>query len=102
MQEANDKFKDNKNIEFLFVNTWERVDNKIENAAKFIKENDYDLTVLMDLDNEVISKYKVTGIPTKFIVGPDQNIKFMSVGFAGTNEELVVELSSMIELASSK
>jgi thiol-disulfide isomerase/thioredoxin len=102
MQEANDKFKDNKNIEFLFVNTWERVDNKIENAAKFIKDNDYDLTVLMDLDNEVISKYKVTGIPTKFIVGPDQNIKFMSVGFAGTNEELVVELSSMIELASSK
>ena len=98
MQEANDKFKDDKSVEFLFVNSWERVENKLENANKFIKDNDYNLTVLMDVENEVISKFKVTGIPTKFIIGPDQNIRFRSVGFAGTNEELVNELSIMIEL----
>ncbi len=102
MQEANDKFKDDDNIQFLFVNAWERVDNKVENATKFIKDNGYNLKVLMDVDNEVISKFKVTGIPTKFIIGPDQNIKFKSVGFGGTNEELVVELSAMIKLASGK
>ena len=102
MQLANDKFKDNPNVVFLFVNTWERVDNKIENAKKFIRDNNYNLTVLMDVDNEVISKYKVTGIPTKFIIGPNQNIKFKSVGFEGTKEELVDELSEMIKLANNK
>ena len=98
MQEANDKFKDDNNVEFLFVNSWERVENKLDNAKKFIKDNGYNLTVLMDVKNEAISKFKVTGIPTKFIIGPDQNIKFKSVGFAGTNEELVNELTIMIDL----
>lgn len=101
MQEANDKYKDDKSVEFLFINSWERVDNKLENAKKFIKDNGYNLTVLMDIKNDAISKFKVTGIPTKFIVGPDQNIKFKSVGFAGTNEELVIELSAMISLAKN-
>ncbi|MDA3860915.1 MAG: TlpA disulfide reductase family protein, partial [Melioribacteraceae bacterium] len=102
MQEANNKFNDDKNVEFLFINSWERVENKLENAKKFINENGYKLTVLMDVNNEVISNFKVSGIPTKFIVGPDQKIKFKSVGFAGTNEELVQELSAMIDLAREK
>jgi len=101
MQEANDKYNDNPNVEFLFINSWERVENKLENAKKFIDENGYNLTVLMDSKNKVISKFKVTGIPTKFIIGPDQNIKFKSVGFAGTNEELVQELSVMISLLNN-
>ncbi len=102
MQEANDKFKDNDIVEFLFVNSWERVDNKLENAKNFISKNGYKLTVLMDVNNDVISKFKVSGIPTKFIIGADQNIKFKSVGFDGTNEELVNEVSVMIKLAQGE
>jgi peroxiredoxin len=98
MQEANNKYINDPNVEFLFINTWERVDDKVKNANLFIKGNRYNLNVLMDINNEVVTKFKVTGIPTKFIIGPDQKIKFKSVGFAGTNEELVKELSAMISL----
>ena len=49
--------------------------------------------------NEVITKYKVEGIPTKFIIGPDQNIKFKSVGFSGNVDQMVKEIQMMIDLA---
>jgi hypothetical protein len=54
---------------------------------------------LLDLNNDVITKYKVQGIPTKFIIGPDQNIKFTSVGFGGNVDQMIKEIEMMIELA---
>jgi len=99
MQMAVEKYKDDDSIVFLFVNTWERVDNKEENARNFIKENKYNFHVLLDLENSVVTKYKVQGIPTKFIIGPDQNIKFTSVGFSGNVDQMVKEIGMMIDLA---
>jgi len=102
MQKANNKFANDDNVQFLFINAWEDVDNKFQNAKDFITANNYKLNVLIDEKDEVINKFKVTGIPTKFVIGPDQNIKFKSVGFSGTNDELIKELSAMIKLASDK
>ena len=99
LAEAVNKYKDDESVAFLFVNAWERVDNKEENARNFIKENDYPFYVLLDINNDVITKYKVQGIPTKFIIGPDQNIKFTSVGFSGNVDQMVKEIEMMIELA---
>jgi len=97
MQQALDKFGGD-DVEFLFINTWENVPDKKDNADKFIKENKYSFNVLLDLDNKVIESYKVQGIPTKFIVGKDGSIKFKSVGFGGSSEELVNELGAMISM----
>lgn len=52
----------------------------------------------MDMENKVVSDYKVSGIPTKFIIGPDQKIRFTAVGYGGNNDELVEELKTMIQL----
>ncbi len=98
MQKALNKYADNDNVKFLFVNTWERVDNKLENAQNFIKQNNYTFRVLMDEKNEVITKYKVSGIPTKFIIGKDGNIKFVAVGFSGNADQMVDEISTMISM----
>lgn len=98
MQQAVNKFADDKEVNFLFVNTWERVDDKIKNASDFIKKNNYTFHVLMDSENKVITDYKVTGIPTKFIIDKEQNIRFISIGYEGTPEGLVEELSVMIEM----
>lgn len=101
MQKAVEKFANNPNIIFLFVNTWENnVDDKKKNAEDFIKKNSYTFHVLLDNDNKVIESYKVNGIPTKFIIDKDGNIRFKSVGFVGSAGGLIEELSSMIELAS--
>ena len=98
MKKAMEKFNDDPTVKFLFINSWERVDNKIENAKKFIAKNNYPFHVLLDDKNEVIEKYKVSGIPTKFIIDGNGNIRFKSVGFQGTDDQLVEELSAMISM----
>ena len=98
MKKAVEKFSDVPTVKFLFVNSWERVGDKKENAEKFITKNDYPFHVLLDDKNEVIEKFKVSGIPTKFVVDGNGNIRFMSVGFQGTEDQLVEELSIMISM----
>ena len=98
MQKAVEKYKDDPNVQFLFVNTWERVDDVKQNAIDFIKKNNYPFHVLLDDKSEVIEKYKVSGIPTKFIVDKNSNIRFMEVGYSGSEDQLVKELSLMISL----
>ena len=98
MKMAVEKFKDNPNVIFLFVNTWERVNDKKKNAADFVKKNNYPFEVLLDKENKVVANYNVTGIPTKFIIDKNGNIRFKSVGFSGKDDELVEELSTVIAL----
>src|SRR5690606_28583415 len=100
MKKMQEKYKDDPGVKFLFVNTWQTEDNKEKNAGDFVKKNKYEaFHVLMDNENKVVSEYDVSGIPTKFIIGKDGNIKFMSVGFNG-EEHLYKELPAMIELAN--
>jgi hypothetical protein len=52
----------------------------------------------MDEENKVIELFKVSGIPTKFIIDGEGNIRFKSVGFPGTDEQLVDEMDMMISM----
>lgn len=100
MNKALANFKDDANVKFLFIDTWETVDNKLTNAKDFMKEKKYpDFHVLMDNEDKVVSDFKVGGIPTKFVVDANGNIRFKAVGFNGNDDELVDELTTMIELA---
>ncbi len=99
MQKAVDKYKEDPNVKFLFVNTWEQVDDKKKNAGDFIEKNKYSFDVLLDNENKVVTDFKVDGIPTKFIIGADGKVRFKSVGFSGSDDKLVEELSVMIDLA---
>lgn len=98
MKKAVEKYSNNKNVEFLFVNSWERVNNKKENAQQFLAKTKYPFHVLLDDQNEVIAKYKVSGIPTKFIIDKNGNIRFMNVGFSGNTDQMVDEISTMISM----
>lgn len=98
MQQAVDKYSGNDDVKFLFINSWERVDNKKQNAEDFIKKNNYSFHVLMDEENKVITDFKVSGIPTKFIIDKNGNIRFISIGYEGTPESMVEEISAMIEM----
>lgn len=99
MQKAVDKFADRDDVEFVFVDTWERVDDKEKNAADFIASKGYTFNVLMDNENKVVADFGVSGIPTKFVIDRKGNIRFRSSGFNGNDDELVKELSLMIETA---
>ncbi|MBU3821163.1 TlpA family protein disulfide reductase [Flavobacteriaceae bacterium XHP0103] len=111
MQVAVNKYKDNPNVAFLFIDTWENgtTEENNKNVVKFIKDNKYSFNVLFDTKTsdeasspyKVVEDYKVSGIPTKFIIGPDGRIKFKSVGFGGSVDGLVNELDHMIEFTQS-
>ncbi|HMR83208.1 MAG TPA: TlpA disulfide reductase family protein [Niabella sp.] len=100
MKKMQEKYKDNSDVKFLFVDTWQREENKEQNAKDFITKNNYDIFhVLMDNEDKVVKDYEVSGIPTKFIIGKDGRIKFQAVGFDG-EDHLYKELPAMIELAN--
>ena len=99
MQKTVDKYAKSDDVEFVFVDTWERVDDKEKNASDFIEKNNYTFNVLMDNDNKMVTDFGVTGIPTKFVLDKEGKIRFKSVGFGGNDEELIKELSLMIEMA---
>lgn len=102
MQMAVDKYADDPNVEFLFVDTWERVEDKEANAIAFMESKGYNFNVIMDNDNSVVKNYGISGIPTKFILDQAGNIRFKSVGFDGNDTKLVDEISIVIELLMSE
>ncbi len=107
MQLAVDKYKNDPNVKFIFIDTWETDKNYLAGVEKFITANKYSFDVLMDETGEdnrqskVVSMFKVEGIPTKFILDKNGNIRFKHVGFSGSAAGLRDEVSAMIEMATN-
>jgi len=89
------------NVAFVFVDTWENVENKKQNAADFMAKNKYPFHVLLDEESKVVADFKVNGIPTKFIIDKTGNIRFKSIGFDGNDDALIDEVSMMVEMAAA-
>jgi thiol-disulfide isomerase/thioredoxin len=106
MQMAVNKYKDDPNVKFLFVDTWEHEANYVDGVKKFIADNKYTFNVLLDEKDangkqaKVVSQFEVNGIPTKFIIDKNGVIRFKKVGFQGSPDDLVSEISVMIDLAN--
>lgn len=108
MKKAMEKYKDDPNVQFLFVHTWEKEENATANAKKYVTQNNYPFQVLMDLkdpktgENKVVSSYEVKGIPTKFVIDKNGNIRFRFTGFTAGEDAAVGEVSAMITLANKQ
>ena len=76
MQELVDQFKD-EDVEFFFIDSWESTepDKTKEKVDQFLEENKYNFNVLFDYNDEVISTYKVLGIPSRFLIDKSGNIR---------------------------
>ena len=100
MQTALNKYKDDPDVKFVFVDSWEskKPEEMQKNADEFIQKNKYTFNVLLDTDDKVIGSYAVEGIPTKFVIDPSSNIRFKEIGYDGSADKLVDELSAMIEV----
>lgn len=75
MQGLVEKYKD-KNVQFLFVNTWEKgKDEEVyKNVSKFITDKKYPFNVLLDSKAQVVENYKIDGIPTRIVIDKDGKI----------------------------
>ncbi len=99
MQLAVNQYKNDPEVAFVFIDSWERGTDKVKNAADFITSKGYTFNVLMDTDDKVIASYGVSGIPTKYVLDRNGKIRFKAIGFEGSDEGLAEELSLMIEAA---
>lgn len=103
MQKAVNKFKDDKDVVFLFVDTWEDKDVKEmqSGAQNFITQHKYAFNVVLDDKDKTVADYNVRGIPTKFIINKNGQLEFSSVGFSGDTDALAEEISLMIDMAKN-
>lgn len=104
MKLAVEKYKNDPDVKFVFIDTRESGDDRDKikkQVSALIEKNAYPFHVLMDYDSKVIEDYKVSGIPTKFIIDKNSVVRFKKVGFGGTAEGVVEEISAMIELAKT-
>lgn len=101
MQAAVDKYKDDDQVEFLFINTREREANYKEKVKDFIDEKGYNFHVVYDKmegSDALVSQYGIEGIPTKIIIDPSGRVRFQSAGGSSDVQAVVDEISYKIEL----
>lgn len=103
MQATINKYKNDKEVEFLFIDVWQKEDNYKELAQKFIIKNQYTFNVLFDEMKDraksTATAYGVRGIPTKIIIDKEGFIRFESSGGGTEVYKVVNEMTAKIELA---
>ena len=93
-------------VVFLFVNTVEKNRNGLTKfVSDYMKENKYNFHVLFDQprkDNpnlfNLFSMLKLRSLPTKIVIDKQGKIRFKSIGYLGSDEAVVKELSEQIDL----
>jgi peroxiredoxin len=104
MQKVVSKCKDNPNVLFLFIDTWETDGDYSAEVKKIISDNKYSFNVLLNEKNDdgkqdkVVTQYDVNSIPTKFIIDKNGNIRFKYIGYEGNTDALINKLTSIIDL----
>lgn len=101
-----DKYKDNPNVKFLFIDVREKGDGYPEKVKAFLKESGYPFEVAYDekgtdgvMDKTLKSYTLAPGIPEKFIIDGKGIIRFETWGFntSKSKEEAANDLVKEIE-----
>ncbi len=105
MKAAQDSYANDQEVEFLFINTWERDKAYKANVADFIEKNQYPFEVLFDdrKDPEtgqvLAAKMGVNGIPAKFVIDKEGNIRYFLTGSSSNVDYIKIEMKELIESA---
>lgn len=108
MQMVANKYAQDNNVKFYFLDTQEFDKNYKEKVNSFLDEKGYDFEVLFDAKNpetgkldDTYSKYgkafKFSGIPQKMIIDGNGKLRWRSTGYMGSPSELADEISIIIE-----
>lgn len=103
MQLAVNKYRNDPNVKFLFIHTWETSENPVKEARTYLTANKYSFDLYIDprvagtKDNTSALLFGIKGIPQKYVIDGKGNIRFNITGFGGGDDAAVEELSAMIE-----
>lgn len=98
MQKLYEKYKDHPKVQFAIVNVWERTDDPKAKVTEFLGQNpELKFPIFFDQNDATVTKYGVTGIPTKFYLGKDGRAQFKEVGYL-PEEQFIEEATNKIEV----
>ena len=86
VQKLHEQFK-NKPVKVFGIDTWERGGDPVE----YMKTKGYDYGLLLKGD-KVADAYKVSGLPTFYVIGPDGKILYASKGFEEKREAEIARI----------
>lgn len=103
MQAAVNKYADDDEVEFLFINTWQREENYKDLVNDFMTKNNYTFYVafdeMVDRAKATTTAYGVKGIPHKVVIDKEGFIRFESSGGSADVDKVVNEMETKVELA---
>lgn len=77
LMEVAEAYKD-RNVVFYAVNVQETPSN----VKTFLQEKDWDLTIPMDRDGKISTKFMVSGIPQTVVIDKDGTVQAVHIGFS--------------------
>jgi peroxiredoxin len=104
MQTMVNRYKDDPNVRFLFINTLENIKDRQKTVKNFVEEKNHDFQVLLDKvdektkEFEAAGRFEVSAIPAKFVIDRNGVLRFRATGFHN-DAELMQEIEAMIQLA---
>jgi len=105
MKAAQAMYEDDDQVQFLFINTWERDREYKTKVPAFIEKNGYPFEVLYDDQKDaetgevLAAKYGVRGIPAKFVIDTEGNIRYFLTGSTPNVDYIKLEMRELIESA---
>jgi len=102
---AVEKYRNDPNVKFLFIDTRETEAGYQKLAKKFLADNHYPFYTVFDEKsddgkmNAIFKKYVMPGIPTKYFIDRNGTIKYQSVGYnpSQTTQQTAAEIEETIE-----
>lgn len=105
MKAAQEMYSADNDVQFLFINTWERDKDYKANVADFLSKNNYPFEVLFDDQKDpqtglvLAGKFGVQGIPAKFVIDREGNIRYSLTGSTPNVDYIKMEMKELIESA---
>jgi thiol-disulfide isomerase/thioredoxin len=100
MQKAAEKYKNDPNVVFGFVNTFERVGQAEwkNHVDKFVTNRGFSfMDPILDVANTAATSYGVNGIPAKFMIDKDGKVAKKGSGYAGSTDLVFKEMVEWVE-----
>ena len=95
-----EKYKDNEQVRFLFVNTLEFQGRGNDYISDFLKKKGFEIQVYFDNGSLTTKSFSdvmnITSLPLRLILDNTGTIKYIDSGYSGTEEDMKEDLEKKI------
>ncbi len=95
MPEFNEAFSEYKDVKFLMVNLTDGQRETTETALNYVKENKFDFSPLFDSDQQGVTAYEISSIPTTIFIDKEGYISNVYTGMIDNKDTLVKEIEKI-------